>query len=1026
MVAISGGGRLDRPSEVVFADPLQFPRTPKINPRINLRSPSTIVKNGEFGLRGESKFVGNQASISLDWDIVSDISDGYIVQRSTSNIISDNDTAWETAPTNYGKKIKILNVYPPDGRFLKAWMNQNNGSGQPVSMNLIDVDEISLSDFNANPDGYLKDVDGNYRYDGIYFGSSDSNGGWTPGVNDLTATSQPIVESFANTGRSIILGHDTLAGIYMGSHHYFNRFAPKLGWMFPSDIENQGGRVDSYKWRGANHVSFTSNGMLNQYPYYLDPTVTYNISVSHSLAQFYMYDDSATRWMQYEGGYPPNSVNDIDFTNYTNHAYDYSGRVIGDDNWYLLTKGNYAMIQTGHTTGQCTPDEAKIIANMVYYTSTLNTTRHGEDFTVKDLAAPDAPSTTLTGTNVSQLNLKVNTNDNPTDYYYRVKAKTALRDKYSDVIKTSVESGVKGYVYTLDSSPTSTPAVTKNPSTGEVTNINLSATSTTDPSANLSLSLPASLNKYLHIVAVDNSNNVSEVKHINLNDYVWWYFDSTTKVLTIYPHELNALVDAVIDSSVDPINPTVTWPWDQYKTQITKTVISPGVSAKASIAQLFKGFTAMTEIVGLTNLNTTEVTDYSWMFNDCKNLTAIDLSGFNTLKAYNMFRFLRNCSSVTDLKFGPNFITSNVTNFGGFFEGMQSIESIDMDHIDTSSALDMQAMFAVCRSLKTLDVSRLNTSNVKNMNWLFEFDNNLSEIDLSNFNTASLTTMAYMFMEDTNLKKITFGENFNTTNVTTMNHAFENCSSLSSLDLSSFTTNPNTMNMDDSLNGTTNLWKLTLGVNTKLSSTTGLANPNPRTPIIDLDKPVPPNPQYFATDAKWREIGVGGSDHEPKGDVKTASQIMSESATRNDVRTYVWDQRGRVQLEAPIAIDFGTNRGSVRNHNYESTDHKFKVTDNRNSRKNKKWRIEGAMTQPLTKGTKRITGNPLHHRNSSGVETNLTPVATLLADKVIPGVTYEDTWEEAWDLLFKTTANNIPEAGSYSGQITFTLLDAVP
>lgn len=70
--------------------------------------------------------------------------------------MSGGDSSLKVVPTNYGKKVKILNIYPPNGRYLKDWLSQNNGSDQPVNMGLIEVDEVLLSNFNANPNGYLK------------------------------------------------------------------------------------------------------------------------------------------------------------------------------------------------------------------------------------------------------------------------------------------------------------------------------------------------------------------------------------------------------------------------------------------------------------------------------------------------------------------------------------------------------------------------------------------------------------------------------------------------------------------------------------------------------------------------------------------------------------------------------------------------------------------------------------------------------------------------------------------------------
>lgn len=40
----------------------------------------------------------------------------------------------------------------------------------------------------------------------------------------------------------------------------------------------------------------------------------------------------------------------------------------------------------------------------------------------------------------------------------------------------------------------------------------------------------------------------------------------------------------------------------------------------------------LTQIEGIEHLNTEEVTDMSWMFMDCRGLTSLDVSHFNTQK----------------------------------------------------------------------------------------------------------------------------------------------------------------------------------------------------------------------------------------------------------------------------------------------------------------------------------------------------------------------------------------------------------
>lgn len=59
----------------------------------------------------------------------------------------------------------------------------------------------------------------------------------------------------------------------------------------------------------------------------------------------------------------------------------------------------------------------------------------------------------------------------------------------------------------------------------------------------------------------------------------WWDYDSTTQVLTIHSHELNAATDTVRGF----------WPWHAYPySNMKKIVIESGVTAKGSIAGIFR------------------------------------------------------------------------------------------------------------------------------------------------------------------------------------------------------------------------------------------------------------------------------------------------------------------------------------------------------------------------------------------------------------------------------------------------------
>ena len=80
----------------------------------------------------------------------------------------------------------------------------------------------------------------------------------------------------------------------------------------------------------------------------------------------------------------------------------------------------------------------------------------------------------------------------------------------------------------------------------------------------------------------------------------------------------------------------------------------------------FFDFTNLEEKKGLENLNTSEVTTMSGMFEDCSRLTSLDLSSFNAENVQNMSAMFSGCQNLTSLNLS-NFNAENVQNMGSMF-----------------------------------------------------------------------------------------------------------------------------------------------------------------------------------------------------------------------------------------------------------------------------------------------------------------------------------------------------------------------
>ena len=165
-------------------------------------------------------------------------------------------------------------------------------------------------------------------------------------------------------------------------------------------------------------------------------------------------------------------------------------------------------------------------------------------------------------------------------------------------------------------------------------------------------------------------------------------------------------------------------------------------------------------------LNTSAVTDLSYAFNGCSNLTFIN---------------------------ADNLVHSGVKNVAYLFATCGNLESIDVSSWDTSSVTSMSGMFNSCSSLTSLDVSNWDTSSVKTMKSMFESCSKLISLDLSSFDTSSVTDMQAMFRGCKIIERIKGEFIFNNCSIT---YLFRECNrgpDLSELHMSGTITDVNYM-----------------------------------------------------------------------------------------------------------------------------------------------------------------------------------------------------------------------------------------
>ena len=194
--------------------------------------------------------------------------------------------------------------------------------------------------------------------------------------------------------------------------------------------------------------------------------------------------------------------------------------------------------------------------------------------------------------------------------------------------------------------------------------------------------------------------------------------------------------------------------WSDQSTNINKVVFDASFAnaRPTSCYEWFNRCYNLTEIEGIENLNTEEVTNMGSMFSGCYVLAPLDVSKFNT---------------------------QNVEDMSDMFADCVKLKSLNVSNFDTQKVKYMSNMFYNCVGLTSLDVSNFNTQNVENMSSMFSWCEGLNSLDLSKFDTQNVTDMGYMFWNSSALTTIYVSDKFVTTKVSLeADDMFKGCTSL--------------------------------------------------------------------------------------------------------------------------------------------------------------------------------------------------------------------------------------------------------
>ena len=267
-------------------------------------------------------------------------------------------------------------------------------------------------------------------------------------------------------------------------------------------------------------------------------------------------------------------------------------------------------------------------------------------------------------------------------------------------------------------------------------------------------------------------------------DYNGAYNNSHKQALPPW-YELRNSIRAVEFS--DPIRPLFTSYWFYGCSNLASVMGMENLdmSEVEGMNFMFYNCSSLTEL-DVSGWDTGNVREMSWAFGNCWRLTELDVSGWNTGKVRYASGLFSRCSGLKALDVSA-WNTRNVTDMNYLFSGCSALRELDVSGWDTGNVRDMGWAFGNCQNLKALNVSGWNTQNVTDMNRAFYNCYSLSALDLSGWNTSNVTDMSWMFSDCWLLTGIN-ASGWNTGAVVNMRGMFSGCVGFTTLDVSGFDT----------------------------------------------------------------------------------------------------------------------------------------------------------------------------------------------------------------------------------------------
>lgn len=424
---------------------------------------SKVLGEEDFRTTAKSKWSDEEGKnyVKLEWNGVRNLNEAdYQLYQ------SENGSTWNNRSMNYDKSIEVLNIYFDEAERDNSWLKDLQ-TESASSTNQLKITSESLSKYNENPDSFLKNSKGDYQYDVIMLTVKEEEQ-----PNELSQNAIKATKLFLESGRGGLFGGNAIINAQSAFEDILEIDAIK-----PTEVTE------------TDEVKVINNGYLMKYPFEIkdDAVLTTSRVKTVELAM----KDNETTWLEYNAAATSE---------------------------YLKTSNNIGIIQMNENPAS---DERKIITNTLYDLAQVTSDKFAYDQTVKDNQAPDAPQISVRYGREVDINIEVDAPDNGTEYQWYVEADTQSEvPQKSNIVKETVVSNIAGYFYEVTDSATSTlieKAENCKDAYGKIGSESFDLyVASSDNSLDYKTASTFTIHeneseKYLHVVAVDRSNNISTV-----------------------------------------------------------------------------------------------------------------------------------------------------------------------------------------------------------------------------------------------------------------------------------------------------------------------------------------------------------------------------------------------------------------------------------------------------------------------------------------------------------------------------------